>query len=585
VTSHPRFQSTLLSITVAALLPLPLASCQNGANDPASAISQVAVLQPSQATRYYGTLEPFASEAVYFVITDRFVNGDPDNDHRDQGGEFPSFDQPVPDAPAGGSANVGYLGGDFRGLADNAAYIREMGFTSVWITPIVDNPAQHFNGGDPVAWGGHFTDRGKSGYHGYWAVNFYTVDEHLPSEGFGFPQLTAHLRENGLKTVLDIVTNHGSPSFSMPEQQPEYGQIFDRDGELLADHQNLHPTELDPQNNPLHRWYLPEEDLAQLSNIDHSHPEVLEYFVGAYLQWIDQGAEAFRIDTIRHVPHEFWKQFSDRIRAEHPGFFMFGEAFDHDAAAIAPHTWPENGGISVLDFPLKQALVTLFEDPNSDFATVPEHLHLTDGPYQNPYDLATFYDNHDMKRLDASDEGFINAHNYLFTARGIPVIYYGSEVGFERGRGEHQGNRNYFGQQRIDAARSHPIRERLSRIAKVREQSIALQRGLQLNLEHAGHKAAFLRVYQHEGEQQTALVLLNKGDATETFAIESLPAGPWRDAFGGEPVIVPASGLLHAEVAPHDVQVFLWDAALDSPALTPALDTLMSGRLRRTTHE
>jgi glycosidase len=553
-----------------------LAGCQSAHDTPAAGEPGIA-----SAASYYGTLEPFVSEAVYFVLTDRFVNGDPSNDHRDLGQPFPSFDLPVPDAPPGGSANTGYLGGDFRGLADNADYIREMGFTAVWITPIVKNPSQHFTGGDPVTWGGHFTDRGKSGYHGYWGINFYRVDEHLPSEGFGFAELTAHLRGAGLKTVLDIVANHGSPAFSMPERQPEFGQVFGADGELLADHENLHPSELDPDNNPLHRWYLTEPDLAQLGSFDHSLPEVLEYFVGAYLQWIAQGADAFRIDTIGHVPHEFWKAFTDRIRAEHPGFFMFGEAFNHDPTVIAAHTWPENGAISVLDFPLKQALVELFEDPASDYASVPAQLWLTDGPYQNPYELAIFYDNHDMKRLNASDAGFIDAHNFLFTARGFPVIYYGSEVGFERGRGEHQGNRNYFGQQNIEAAREHPIRQQLARIARVREASVALQRGLQLNLEFAGQRAAFLRVYQHGGERQTALVLLNKGDAGEQFAIADLPPGTWRDAFGDEAVrTLEAGAALEAEVPPHDVRVYLLDAAFTSPAYTERLHALMAGRLR-----
>ena len=70
-------------------------------------------------------------------------------------------------------------------MLDNADYIRDMGFGAVWITPIVDNPDEAFTGGDPVQWGGMLTDRGKTGYHGYWGVNFYKLDEHLPSDGPG----------------------------------------------------------------------------------------------------------------------------------------------------------------------------------------------------------------------------------------------------------------------------------------------------------------------------------------------------------------------------------------------------------------
>ncbi|MGH8080353.1 MAG: alpha-amylase family glycosyl hydrolase, partial [Lysobacter sp.] len=110
---------------------------------------------------YYGTLEPMASDAVYFVVTDRFVNGDTGNDQRGQGGPNPAtqtFDRPVPGAPPGRSDNIGYLGGDFKGLLDNADYIRDMGFGAVWLTPIVDNPDEAFTGGDAVTWGGAFQD-------------------------------------------------------------------------------------------------------------------------------------------------------------------------------------------------------------------------------------------------------------------------------------------------------------------------------------------------------------------------------------------------------------------------------------------
>ena len=534
---------------------------------------------------YYGTLEPFAGEAVYFVLTDRFVNGDPSNDQRDQGkakgAAFSTFDRPVPGAPAGKHDNVGYLGGDFKGIADHAQYIRDMGFGAVWVTPIVDNPDEAFTGGDAVKWGGMFTDRGKTGFHGYWGDNFRVLDEHLPSPGLDFRGFTAAMRGNGLKVVLDIVCNHGSPAFSMPQDQPKFGRIFDADWKLLADHQNLPPAKLDPGHNPLHAWYNTGGNLAQLSDIDSTDPAVLEYFVGAYSQWIEQGAAAFRIDTIPWMPHAYWHAFVQRIREKHPGFFMFGEAFDYDANKIAEHTWAENANVSVLDFPLKQALANLFEKPDGDFAALAEPLHLTAGPYANPYELMTFYDNHDMARMNASDEGFIDAHNWLFTARGIPVIYYGSEIGFERGTAEHAGNRNYFGTEGIVAAKTHPIHAALARIAKARAASPALQRGLQVNIELKGDRAAFYRVYQHGGERQIALVLLNKGDTAQDFAIERmLQAGTWHSALDGGTVEVARDGALGTSVPAHGVQVFLLDAQVTHPQLKAALDVAMAGARR-----
>ena len=545
--------------------------------------SKDAVVAP--APDYYGTLEPFASDAVYFVLTDRFVNGDPSNDQREQGkakgAAYYTFDRPVPGAPAGKHDNVGYLGGDFKGIADNAQYIRDMGFGAVWITPIVDNPDEAFTGGDAVKWGGMFTDRGKTGFHGYWGDNFRVLDEHLPSPGLDFRGFTTAMRGNGLKVVLDIVCNHGSPAFSMPKDQPKFGEIYDANWNLLADHQNLPPAKLDPRHNPLHAWYNTGGNLAQLSDIDSTNPAVLEYFVGAYSQWIEQGAAAFRIDTIPWMPHAYWHAFVQRIRDKHPGFFMFGEAFDYDARKIAEHTWAENANVSVLDFPLKQALANLFEKPGGDFATLAEPLHLTGGPYANPYELMTFYDNHDMARMNAPDEGFIDAHNWLFTARGIPVVYYGSEMGFMRGRAEHGGNRNYFGVEGIAAAQRSPIHAALSRIANALVQSPALQRGVQVNIELKGDRAAFYRVYQHDGKHQIALVLLNKGDAPQRFGIASmLQAGNWRSALDGSAIDVAANGRLEADVPAHGVQVYLLDAAVTEPSLQAALATAMGDASR-----
>lgn len=520
---------------------------------------------PPPTQSFYGTLEPFASNAVYFVLTDRFVNGDTRNDQRDQGkakgAAYFTFDRPTPGTPKDRVDNIGYLGGDFKGIVDNARYIRDMGFGAVWITPIVDNPDEAFTGGKPAVWGGFLTDRGKTGYHGYWGVNFYQLDEHWPSPGLDFTGFTRAMHAQNLKVVLDIVGNHGSPAYTMPKPQPPFGQVVDRNGKLVADHQNLPPDKLDPKHNPLHAFYNTHGGLAELSDFNENNPQVMDYLAGAYAQWLDQGADAFRIDTIGWLPHAFWKEFAARMRAKHPGLFMFGENFDYDAHKIAPHTWPENGGISVLDFPLKKAIAELFETPGGDYASLEPALYLQDGPYANPYDLMTFYDNHDMARMNASDNGFIDANNWLFTARGTPVIYYGSEIGFMRGKAEHMGNRNYFGQQRVNAAPSSRIYRALKRIAHARARTPALQRGLQVTVELKGDRAAFYRVYQHEGDHQIALVLLNKGDQVARFTVSQfMQAGIWRSAMEAAAIAVPAGGELSVAVPAHGVEVYVLDA-------------------------
>jgi len=515
---------------------------------------------PGAAGPFYGTLEPFASEAIYFVMTDRFVNGDRGNDQREQGGANRTFDVPL-SGPDGETDNIGYLGGDFKGVLDNADYIRELGFSAVWVTPITDNPDEAFTGGDPIHWRSGLADRGKTGYHGYWSDNFFVLDEHLPSPGLDFAAFTRQMREKGLKIVLDVVANHGSPAWTMPAVQPKFGQIFDANGKLVADEQNLPPEQLDPQHNPLHAFYKPKPILAQLSNIDENSTAALDYFAAAYSHWIDQGAAALRIDAVGLTPAGYWKKFGDRIRAQHPGFFMFGEYFEYDADKLGPYTRADGGNISLLDFPLRGKLAQVFEHPGSDYALVASALYLEHGPYRNPYDLVTFYDNHDMARLDASDDGFIDAHNWLFTARGIPAVYYGSETGFMRGRPEHGGNRNYFGQERVDAAPGSRIFQQLKRIAALRKGSIALQRGLQLDVAVGGDSAIFYRSYENANVTQTALVLLNKGDAEKTLDVRNwLQPGQWRDAFNGEAVAV--GDHLSATVPAHGARVYFYDQPL-----------------------
>ncbi|WP_372621735.1 alpha-amylase family glycosyl hydrolase, partial [Alteromonas stellipolaris] len=478
-------------------------------------------------------------------------------------------------------AFVGYMGGDLKGVLNNGDYIRDMGFTAVWMTPVLENPNQSFSGDEQITYGGAFKDGGKTGYHGYWATNFYKADEHLISHDLSVKQYTTQMRENfGLKSVFDIVANHGTPSFTMPSDQPGYGEIYNAEGELVADHQNLAPEDLDPKNNPLHEFFHDYPDLVKLSNLDDQNPKVRDYLINSYLYWISQGADAFRIDTIRHVPHDFWREMSDRVRAEHPDFFMFGESFQYDANFIAQHTLPKNGAVSVLDFPMQEAMVKVFEKPlESDFATLADTLYLTHGPYNNPYDLTTFYDNHDMARINATDNGFINAHNWLFTVRGIPVVYQGSEIGFMRGTSEHQGNRNYFGQDNIDNAKSHPIATELAKIANVRKNTPALQRGLQFNLELAGHEAAFYRVLQSDSAQQTALVLLNKADKPADFSVdEYMQAGTWSEQLSGEKRELVAGDALTTSVPANGVQVWVREGALDSNALEAALIKQMSAQ-------
>lgn len=522
----------------------------------------------------YGTDEDFAKESIYFVITDRFVDGDKSNNYEQQGGENPTWLGEIKSKDGKEKAYVGYMGGDFKGLYENVDYIKDMGFSSVWITPIVDNPNKAFSGGKKVEFSREdLNDGGKSGYHGYWGTNFYKEDEHLISKGYSFKEFANKMHSKNMKVVLDIVCNHSSPAYTMPERNSTYGQVFDKDGNLVADHQNLHPSQLN-HNNPLHQFYNKKPGLAQLGDFNENNPKVLDYVTNAYLQWIDQGADAFRLDTYAWLPHSFWKKFADRIRAKHPKFFMVGEVFSYDDKLLAKYQLPENGDITIFDFYLQNALIEVFQTYSTlGYNDLLYALHLDDGTYTNPYELVTFYDNHDMSRLDGREENYIDIHNWLFTARGIPCIYYGSEIGFMPFASEHNGSRNYYGVENIKKAPDNKIYQNLKKAIHIRNSSIALQKGVQINLDFQKDTAAFLRIYQKDNINQTALVLLNKSDKKQKICINKyLNTGTWIDDSRKHVYI--KNSQLKRILDPHSVQVLFFNKPVNNQHLLSTLKTL-----------
>ena len=320
------------------------------------------------AAEFVGTDAPFASNAIYFVMTDRFVNGDPSNDQRDQGGAHRTFDIPVPGAPKGESANIGYLGGDFKGVLDNAAYIRGMGFGAVWITPIVDNPNEAFTGGDPVAGARNSPTAARPASTATGASTSTSSTNTCPARISTSPQFTTAMRAHGLKTVLDIVANHGSPAFSMPKAQPMFGQIYDQHGKLIADEQNLPPYELDPVRNPLHRFYHAYDDLVQLSNIRRPEP--------GRAGLLRRRVRAVGRPGRRRVPHRHHQphvhHVLETVRRAHSRetsrLLHVRRSVRLQPRQHRPYTWPQNGGISLLDFPLRGRIADVFEHPGSDYA-------------------------------------------------------------------------------------------------------------------------------------------------------------------------------------------------------------------------
>lgn len=410
-------------------------------------------------------------EMIYFVMLDRFENGDPSND---QGG----LTGPATTTGFQPSDPGFYHGGDIRGLINRIPYIKSLGFTAIWVTPVVRQL--------PVA------EDGKSAaYHGYWGVGFDQVDPHLGTIA-DFKEFVSDAHSQQMKVILDIVVNHtanvihyvqGGSYVGLADQpyKTVAGKTFDAVklagssafpalDQLSATRSFPKTPVIAPQlanikspawlNNPLNYHNrgdvgasdesMQYGDFFGLDDLFTESPVVVKGWVDVFSNWITQtGIDGFRIDSSRHVNKEFWKVFLPAMRKAafsqgKDSFPMWGEVYDTD-----PHNtsyWVKNASFNeVLDFPIQAAMVGYIN--NFDTANLGAYFN-TDDLYTtattNANGMGTFLGNHDMGRIGSFIVARANdatvalkrdqlAHALLFTIRGVPIVYYGDEFGLTGG--------------------------------------------------------------------------------------------------------------------------------------------------------
>lgn len=423
-----------------------------------------------------------SEEVVYFVLPDRFENGDPSNDKGGFRGDRlkTGFDP---------SAKGFYHGGDLKGLTSRLDYLEKLGITAIWFAPIFQNKPVQGPAGDESA-----------GYHGYWVTDFTRPDSHFGSrDEFKAFVDAAHAR--GMKVYMDIITNHTADVITYadgaetnfeyrskadypystrgkPDGQPTNpGFMGDEDSSeanfaKLTDagyaYRPVVPaSEKDVKvpawlNDPIYYHnrgnssFTGEDsrfgDFAGLDDLFTEHPRVRAGMIEIFSGWVrDFGIDGFRIDTARHVDPGFWQAFVPAIeKVAHengiPNFTMFGEVYKDvpDSGYIAQYTRRDKLP-AVLDFAFQAAMRELL---GRDQGTV-VLAHMFDGDvlYEGGEDAArnlpTFLGNHDMGRFstlikadkpDISQEELFQrvmlGHAMMLSLRGAPVIYYGDEQGF-----------------------------------------------------------------------------------------------------------------------------------------------------------
>ena len=461
-------------------------------------------------------------QVIYFLMTDRFDDGDSTNN--DQGHQEYN--------PNKGSY---FSGGDIQGVIDQLDYIQNLGATAVWTTPVVANQ-----------WRSSSSKYG--GYHGYWAVDFSSVDAHL-GDMKTYQQLSDNLHRRGMYLIKDIVVNHTGSFFNYKGGIEGYDpQNTAKNFYLTESMQSAqpYPTQVPfnfiDRNNPEHNkasiynWtpsIMDYDDLSQqytyqlagLADINTKNPVVIDRFKQIYGDWIkNAGVDSFRIDTVRYVENGFFHHFmhdQDGIHAAakstgREDFLVFGEVFDtsepykNDAEhrVASYHGSADKPELnSLISFPLHKDLKTVFAQgfPTDHLAyRIEQHMAV----YENPYIIPTFIDNHDMSRFLASGNvhGFKQALMTIFTIPGIPTIYQGSEQGFTETRqamfkGGFMANKDYFNQ-------TSELYKFISKLAKLRTSDRLFTRG-SFEVVASNKTGPGLLAYKREYQGRTVLVMLN----------------------------------------------------------------------------
>lgn len=479
----------------------------------------------------------FREENVYFLMTDRFSDGDKTNNNIWGDEYLPNGEADLYKFDESKTGVLSYYhGGDFKGIINNLDYIADMGFTAIWITPSVKQPEGRFyNGGDYEA----------SAFHGYWGYDFDQIDPHLHSSGKnsdGWDDYKAFIdacHARGIRVMQDIVINHGNhTSAASPTKWVNYSVQTIMDGKEWA-WKTLDPYyESDTSKNGFYSYYGFGQcsDLIDFGHLGEDGKDSRQHLINVYKKFIDAGVDAFRIDTIAYIPSEFAGEFADAMYnyAKSKGndyFYMIGEAWcgRHDAVDRHAHDTTDSlhmldMHLSCLDYPGQMQGV--FKD-GGDFS---QYYNATSDDKQfacmTPEEYtktAMFVDNHDCYRNEAiySEAQYKNALNYIYIFRGVPIVFYGTEAMYSWSGTHPCTNKDdvvsrwMLGDEGINYVKTNkpPMYKHLKVLNEIRSSSPCIQKGEQEDLVLKGNQATFTRTYNGK----TSYVGLNTGSSAYSY--------------------------------------------------------------------
>ncbi len=348
------------------------------------------------------------SDVIYLIMSDRFANGNTKNDN------VKGYADKV-----NRQAASGRHGGDLQGIINHLNYIQKMGFTALWLTPVLQNAMPH------------------GSYHGYAITDFYHVDPRLGSNKL-YKELSEKAHKRGIKLIMDMVMNHTGSNYWMLKDPPS-SDWYHHQGHYVQTN-NIHATIGNPyaakidQKQFTHGWFV-----KSMPDLNQGNPLVADYLIENTLWWIEYaGLRGIREDTYPYVSSAFMKKWSCRVMHEYPNFNIVGEEWSRDPAVVAK--WQRGSKLlanfgsclpSPFGFPLQQSLIQALNGGKNGFMKVYNTL-ADDYLYPHPFNLTIFAGNHDMDRfyrqVHHKYKLFKMGITFIMTMRGIPEFFYGDEI-------------------------------------------------------------------------------------------------------------------------------------------------------------
>ena len=468
-----------------------------------------AVKERRENSKYRNSYD--SSDVIYLIMPDRFANGNPNNDNSKSTKENSNRSLPG-----------GRHGGDIEGLIKNLDYIKELGATAVWPTPLCEDNDENYS------------------YHGYGQSDVYKID---PRYGTNeeYVRLSSELHQRGMKNIMDYVTNHWGWKHWMYNDLPTYDWIHQFPGYSQSNYRMT--TQFDKNASKVDTkqcmdgWFVP-----SMPDLNQSNPLVLNYLTQNAIWWIEYAdLDGFRVDTYSYNDKDGISKWTKAITDEYPHFNIVGEVWMHDQAQMS--YWQKDSKIaaiqsynsnlpSVMDFTLHDAIGNVFNEDRQSWDRGMVQVYdnfANDFLYPNPNNLLVFAENHDTGRFNEiykSDfKKYQMAMTLIATVRGIPQLYYGSEIGMkgDKGKGDADIRRDFPGGWNGDANNAFTKQGRTAEQQKFFEFSSKLFTWRKSKeVIHSGKTTHYVPdnnvyVYFRYNEKETVMVIINNNSEKQTL--------------------------------------------------------------------